>query len=147
MVQKAFVVQQVLVQSEPRTEEEALGKAQSATRHSHLEFPGTWASAKKKLNNINRHITFDRAEKTWWGNREITIVLQFCTLSEASIEPSSSPPPNFHFPPERQHWSPFSAAWITCTEERRKDLGYLRLCVVFPIEIFIKSTPIIRTKE
>lgn len=138
-----LVVQWVLVFQwswDPHTEGEGLGKAQLATQHSHLELPGTWASAEKNKSqiyhyNINHHVVFYAGRMS----KMIKILQQlwFCTLSAARTEPSSSPPPNFHFPPERQHWSPFSAAWITCTEETRAGMVQIALHAFSPLKTFI----------
>lgn len=52
----------------------------------------------------------------------------FYTFRLASVEPSSSPPPNLHFPAERQHCRPLSAAWITCTRRWGVSRDYETFC-------------------
>lgn len=52
----------------------------------------------------------------------------FYTFRLASVEPSSSPPPNLHFPAERQHCRPLSAAWITCARRRGVSRDYETFC-------------------
>lgn len=52
----------------------------------------------------------------------------FYTFRLASVEPSSSPPPNLHFPAERQHCRPLSAAWITCARRRGVSRDHETFC-------------------
>ena len=53
MIQWVLVVRQVLMQRDLRTEEEVMGKEQPAIQHSHLEFPGTRASAENMYRSQN----------------------------------------------------------------------------------------------